>query len=138
MPIDPPSAAAALRRRALLAAAGAVALALGSAAGHAQDGLYEFISPPSASSNAVYRLNSQTGEIQGCVYQRVEGRAIGRTICYAPGSGAEAQGEGVYALHASNLEKESGVVRVELTTGAIAYCWVDFKGEQTVCTEQSE
>jgi len=138
MPIDPLSAAATLRRHALLTGAGAVALALGSAAGHAQDGLYEFISPPSTSSNAVYRLNSETGEIQGCIYERVEGRAIGQTVCYAPGSGAEAPGGGLYALHASNLEKESGVVRVNLATGGVAFCWIDFKGEQTVCTEQVE
>lgn len=140
MPNHQLSPAAAPRRRALLAGAAAAALAFGAAAGHAQDAesVYHFISPPSASSNAVYRLNASTGEIQGCVYQRVEGRSIGETVCYASGSGAEAQGEGAYALHASNLEKESGVIRVDQATGAIAYCWVDFKGEQTVCTEAAE
>lgn len=129
---------AALRRLALMGGAvGAVALALSAAAGAAQEALYEFISPPSKSSNAVFRLNSETGEVQGCVYRRVEGRDIGEAVCYPSGDGATAQGEGAYGLHANNLEKEGGVIRVNFTTGAVSYCWVDFGAERTVCTQQT-
>jgi hypothetical protein len=137
MPINPFRPAATPRCFALMAAAGAAALAL-SAAAHAQDNAYEFIAPPSKASNAIYALNNRTGEIRGCIYQRVEGQTIGEAVCYESGSGASAQGEGAYGLYANNLEKEGGVIRVNFATGAVAYCWIDFKGEQTVCTEQAE
>ena len=54
------------------------------------------------------------------------------------GGGAEGQGEGLYALHANNHETETGVVRVNLATGAVAHCWVAFNANQTVCTDQAE
>jgi len=135
MPIKSFRFAARARCLALMAGAGAAVLALSAA--QAQDNAYDFIAPPSKASNAIYALNSKTGEVRGCIYQRVEGQTIGEAVCYEAGSGAGAQGMGAYGLYANNLEKEGGVIRVNFLTGAVAYCWIDFKPKQTVCTAEA-
>lgn len=136
MPINSLRPVARPCRFGLMAGAVAAALAL-SAAARAQESSYEFMAPPSKASNAIYALDSQTGEIHGCIYQRAEEKTIGEAVCYASGSGAGAQGEGTYGLYTNNLETEGGVIRVNFDTGAVAYCWIDFKSDRTVCTAEA-
>jgi len=57
---------------------------------------------------------------------------IGVTLCYQPGEGAGPQAPGEYALVASRHEREGGVFRVDLRTGAMSICYV--LNDLVVCT----
>ncbi|MDB5643199.1 MAG: uncharacterized protein JWN07_2516, partial [Hyphomicrobiales bacterium] len=81
--------------------------------------------------NRVYRLDKATGEIGACQYGLKE-NYIGVTLCYPPGEGAVAQASSEYGMIASRHEREGGVFRVELRTGAMSICYV--LNDQVVCT----
>jgi hypothetical protein len=106
---------------AALLAAGAPALAAN----------FEFLAAPEIDLNRVYRLDRATGEVGACQYG-LKDNSIGVTLCYQPGEGAGPQAPSEYSLVASRHEREAGVFRVDLRTGAMSICYVlnDF----VVCT----
>lgn len=108
----------------------AVALVL--VAGAAQAANYDFLAAPETDLNRVYRLDRGTGEIGACQYGLKEGSSVGVTLCYPPGEGAGAQAPSDYALIASRHEREGGVFRVDLRTGAMSICYV--LNQAVVCT----
>ena len=106
--------------------------ALGAGAGTALAAAnYEFLAAPEIDLNRVYRLDKATGEIGACQYGLKE-NSIGVTLCYQPGEGAVAQAPSEYGLISSRHEREGGVFRVDLRTGAMSICYV--LNDQVVCT----
>lgn len=117
-------------------------------AGLARAGTYEFLAAPETDLNRVYRVDRLTGEVGACQYglkelgaktdtQKSEGpkdpgAQIGLTLCYKPGEGASAQPPSEYSLVASRHDREGGVFRVDLRTGAMSICYV--LNEAVVCT----
>ena len=93
---------------------------------------YEFLAAPEIDLNRVYRLDKATGEIGVCQYGLKDGAPVGVTLCYPPGEGAKAQAPSEYGLVASRHEREGGVFRVDLRTGAMSICYV--LEEAAVCT----
>jgi hypothetical protein len=108
------------------------ALALLLASGAAQAANYEFLAAPETDLNRVYRLDKATGEIGACQYGLKDGGSVGVTLCYGPGEGAGPQSPSDYSLVASRHEREGGVFRVDLRTGAMSICYV--LNEAVVCT----
>ena len=103
------------------------------AAAPALAGQYEFAPAPQTDINRIYRLDRATGEVAVCQYGLTEG-SIGVTLCYPPGEGAGQQETSEYALVASRHEREQGIFRVNLRTGAMSVCYV--LDDKVVCTPQ--
>ena len=111
------------------------ALALVGAAGAVQAASnYDFLAAPETDLNRVFRLDKATGEVGACQYGLKEG-TIGVTLCYPPGEGATAMQQSEYGLVASRHEREGGVFRVDLRSGAMSICYV--LNDATVCTPPS-
>ena len=111
------------------------ALALVCAAGVASAASnYDFLAAPETDLNRVFRLDKATGEIGACQYGLKEG-TIGVTLCYPPGEGATAMQQSEYGLVASRHEREGGVFRVDLRSGAMSICYV--LNDAVVCTPPS-
>jgi len=91
---------------------------------------YDFLSPPNADTNRLYRVNIKTGEMGACWYGR--DKHIGYTDCRSVGEGAGPQKSGRYKLFATHFDSEKGVFRVDTNSGAMSLCWVR-RGE-LVCT----
>ena len=108
----------------LLGAAGALAVAN-----------FEFMAAPQTDLNRVYRVDKSTGEVAACQYGLKEG-TVGVTLCYPPGDGAGAQSPSEYGLVSSRHEREAGIFRVDLRTGAMSICYV--LSEMVVCTPQGK
>jgi hypothetical protein len=108
----------------MLPAAGAVA----------GEGLYEFEIPTSPESNAIYRLNSATGEINICYWAKVEGNSVGKIECGAAGQNAGPQRPGVYGALRSPYKTETGVFRFDKLSGKVWLCFLD--NGKTVCAAQ--
>lgn len=104
--------------------------AAGGVSAPAASGDYEFL-PPSGSMLRIYRVNRATGEMGACEFLAKPG-TVGSTVCYPAGDGAGAQPAGVYALVASNLSSEGGIIRVNRQTGDVSICYVLNNG--VVCT----
>lgn len=115
-----------LARTVLALAFSAVASTLAVAASN-----YEFLAAPETDLNRVYRLDKATGEIGACQYGLKEG-SVGATLCYPPGEGATAMQQSEYGLVASRHEREGGVFRVNLRSGAMSICYV--LNDSVVCT----
>jgi hypothetical protein len=115
----------------------AVAAAFSSAA-KAGEALYEFEIPNSPEINAIYRLNSATGEVTMCYWAKVEGTTIGKTVCDPSGENAGPQKPGVYGLLRSPFKTETGVYRVDKIAGKVWLCFQDTGGgvNKTVCAAQ--
>ena len=96
---------------------------------------FEFMAAPQTDLNRVYRVDKSTGEVAACQYGLKEG-TVGVTLCYPPGEGATAQSPSEYALVSSRHEREAGVFRVDLRTGAMSICYV--LSEMVVCTPQGK
>lgn len=114
----------------LIRLAGAMALGL---AGPAMAAPFEFMSPPQADLNRLYRLDKMTGEVTACQYFQKEG-TLGITLCFPAGEGAGRQEPGDYGLVASRHAREGGIFRVETRTGGVSICFV--YEEKVVCTPQ--
>lgn len=100
----------------------------------AGEGLYEFEIPTSGETNAIYRLNTATGEVNFCYWAKVEGKTIGKTVCDPSGENAGPQKPGVYGLVRSPFKTETAVYRVDKIGGKIWLCFSD-QGK-TVCAAQ--
>jgi hypothetical protein len=107
------------------------ALCLGASAAFGAASNYEFLAAPETDLNRVYRLDKATGEIGACQYGLKEG-TVGVTLCYPPGEGATAQPPSEYALLASRHEREGGVFRLDMRSGAMSICYV--LNDSVVCT----
>ena len=107
----------------MAAAAATPALAAG--------GSYEFLAAPQTDLNRVYRVDRATGEVGACQYG-LKDKGVGVTLCYSAGEGAGPQTSSEYSLIASRHEREAGVFRVDLRTGAMSICYV--LDESVVCT----
>jgi hypothetical protein len=107
-----------------------LAAALASAAPAAAQ-QFQFAPAPQTDLNRVYRIDRQTGEVGACQYGLKEG-SVGVTLCFAAGEGAGAQSSSEFALVASRHEREGGIFRVDLRTGAMSVCYV--YEEKVVCT----
>ena len=96
---------------------------------------YEFLAAPETDLNRVYRLDRATGEIGACQYGLKDGSAVGVTLCFPPGEGAQAQTPSEYSLVATRHDREGGVFRVDLRTGMMSICYV--LESAVVCTPQA-
>jgi len=96
---------------------------------------FEFMAAPQTDLNRVYRVDKSTGEVAACQYGLKEG-TVGVTLCYPPGEGATAQSPSEYGLVSSRHEREAGVFRVDLRTGAMSICYV--LSDMVVCTPQGK
>ena len=96
---------------------------------------YDFLAAPQVDLNRIYRLDRATGEIGACQYG-LKDNSVGVTLCYPPGEGAGPQSPSEYGLIASRHEREAGIFRVDLRTGAISICYV--LNEAVVCTPQAK
>ena len=96
---------------------------------------FEFMAAPQTDLNRVYRVDKSTGEVAACQYGLKEG-TVGVTLCYPPGEGATAQSPSEYGLVSSRHEREAGIFRVDLRTGAMSICYV--LSELVVCTPQGK
>jgi hypothetical protein len=94
-------------------------------------GQYEFVPAPQTDLNRIYRVDRVTGEVGACQYGQKEG-TFGVTLCFAAGDGAGKQEPSEYGLVASRHEREGGVFRTDLRTGAMSVCYVF--DERVVCT----
>ena len=94
-------------------------------------GQYEFMAAPQTDLNRIYRVDKVTGEVGACQYGQKEG-TFGVTLCFAAGEGAGKQEPSEYGLVASRHDKEGGVFRTDLRTGAMSVCYVF--DERVVCT----
>ena len=102
------------------------------------EALYEFEIPNSPEINAIYRLNTATGEVNMCYWAKVEGKPIGKTICDSAGENAGPQKPGVYGLMRSPYKTETGVYRVDKISGKVWLCFQDTSTgtNKTVCAAQ--
>ena len=96
--------------------------------------VFDFLAPPSAETNRIYRVNIFSGEMGVCWYSK-KGN-IDLTECLSPGPGAGPQTRGLYTLVASNMKTERGVFRLNLISGEVSMCWV--KGDVLTCTPQAK
>ncbi len=112
-------------------AAPIMAVASLACAGAAFAANFEFLAAPEIDLNRVYRLDRATGEVGACQYG-LKDNSIGVTLCYPSGEGAGAQPPSEYGLVASRHEREAGVFRVDLRTGAMSICYV--LNDSVVCT----
>ena len=114
------------RRRIIVAGLGMIAAMPASLAAN-----YEFLAAPETDLNRVYRLDRASGEVGACQYGLKEA-SIGVTLCYPPGEGAGPQATSEYSLIASRHEREGGIFRIDIRTGAMSVCYV--LNEAVVCT----
>jgi hypothetical protein len=94
-------------------------------------GQFDFVPAPQVDLNRIYRIDRVTGEVGACQYGQKEG-SFGVTLCFPPGEGAAKQEPSEYGLVASRHEREGGVFRVDMRTGAMSICYVF--DEKVVCT----
>jgi hypothetical protein len=94
-------------------------------------GQFEFMPAPQTDLNRIYRIDRVTGEVGACQYGQKEG-TFGVTLCFPAGDGAAKQEPSEYGLIASRHEREGGVFRVDMRTGAMSVCYVF--DERVVCT----
>jgi hypothetical protein len=97
----------------------------------AEAGQFDFTPAPQSDLNRIYRIDRVTGEVGACQYGQKEG-TFGVTLCFPPGEGAGKQEPSEYGLVASRHEREGGVFRVDMRTGAMSVCYVF--DEKVVCT----
>ncbi len=114
----------------------AIVLSLG-APGHASDGLYDFASVPATDLNRVFRVDRSTGEVGACQYglgdaKGGKDKTVGVTLCYPAGEGAGPQTPSEYRLIASHHDREAGIYRVDIRSGAMSICYV--LDDSVVCT----
>jgi len=103
----------------------------------AGEGQYDFASVPATDLNRVFRVNRETGEVGACQYglgdkNSDKNRSIGVTLCYPAGEGAGPQTPSDYRLVASHHDREAGIYRVDLRSGAMSICYV--LEDTVVCT----
>ncbi len=79
---------------------------------------FEFLAPPSTSSNRIYRVDTQTGAMGVCWFNGTNTECMNGTGLAGP------QERGRYALRRSESGSEKGVFRVDLNTGATSNCWI--------------
>lgn len=101
------------------------------ATGSARAGQFDFVPAPQTDLNRIYRIDRVTGEVGACQYGQKEG-TFGVTLCFPAGEGAGKQEPSEYAIVASKHEREGGVFRVDMRTGAMSICYVF--DERVVCT----
>jgi hypothetical protein len=102
---------------------------------------YQFLAAPEIDLNRVYRVDTATGEVGACQYALANPnappeQANGVTLCYPAGQGAGAQTPSLYGLISSHHEKEAGVFRVDMRSGAMSICYV--LNNYVVCTPLSK
>jgi hypothetical protein len=85
---------------------------------------YGFRSPPSAQANRIYSVNTATGEMSACQFERPEGSLVGVTKCFAKDASAGPQKAGAYELISTLYSGETGVFRVNRDTGEMSVCYV--------------
>lgn len=102
----------------------ALASATPASAQTVSNGAYMFEAPPSAQANRVYSVNRQNGEVSACQFERPDSSQVGITRCFTRGEGAGAQANGNYALVATQYGGETGIFRVNATTGEMSVCYV--------------
>lgn len=106
-----------IRLAAALAGLGAATLQdAGSAAAQER---YEFLSPPSTTTNRIYRVDTRNGAMGVCWFNGTH------TECMTGTGLAGPQTPGSYTLKRSQSANEKGVFRVDLNTGAVSNCWIN-------------
>ena len=99
---------------------------------------FQFLAAPGIDINLLYRLDQLTGEVTACQYGSATlepaKAPYGVTFCHVAGPGATKQEPGRYELMASRHDKEAGVFRVELQSGAVSNCFLHIgkDGEKVV------
>ncbi len=94
------------------------------AQGPADGATYVFGSPPAAQANRLYSVNSRTGEVNACQFERPEGSLIGVTRCFRRDASAQAAAPGRYDIMSTRYSGETGIFRVNAVTGQMSVCYV--------------
>ena len=94
-------------------------------------GQFDFMPAPQTDLNRIYRIDRVTGEVGACQYGQKEG-TFGVTLCFPAGDGGGQLEPSEYGLISSRHEREGGVFRVDMRTGAMSVCYVF--DERVVCT----
>ncbi|MCB4767956.1 hypothetical protein LGR54_05005 [Ancylobacter sp. Lp-2] len=85
---------------------------------------YVFGSPPSVQANRLYSVNTHTGEVSACQFERPEGSVVGVTRCFPRDASAGPGEPGTYDMVSTRYSGETGVFRVNVKTGAMSVCYV--------------
>ncbi|GAB4068346.1 hypothetical protein GCM10028812_26100 [Ancylobacter sonchi] len=85
---------------------------------------YVFGSPPSVQANRLYSVNTHTGEVSACQFERPEGSVVGVTRCFPRDASAGPGESGIYDMVSTRYSGETGVFRVNVKTGAMSVCYV--------------
>lgn len=88
------------------------------------EGPYMFGSPPSVQANRLYSVNTRTGEVSACQFERPEGSVIGVTKCFPRDASAGPTEPSTYEILSTRYSGETGVFRVNTRTGAMSVCYV--------------
>lgn len=85
---------------------------------------YVFASPPAAQANRLYSVNVRTGEVNACQFERPEGSLVGVTRCFHRDASAQGTAPGRYDIMSTRYSGETGIFRVNATTGQMSVCYV--------------
>lgn len=99
---------------------------------------FKFLAPSDTEEDTLWRVDTLSGEVGMCTFEKSRRSASGVMSCLKPGSGASIQKQpGPYKLVPSNREDAKGVFRVNQRTGTMSLCYDvdDRKGHRIVCTE---
>lgn len=98
-------------------------------------GGYDFLPAPQNDLNRIYRVDRATGEVGACQYG-LKDKTVGVTLCYPAGEGAGPQSPSEYTLVSSRHEREAGVFRIDVRSGAMSICYV--LDDAVVCTPMAK
>ncbi|MCK0195586.1 hypothetical protein MWN34_01530 [Ancylobacter sp. 6x-1] len=90
-----------------------------------QPSSFDFAAPPSTQANRLYSVNTATGEVSACQFERPDGSLVGVTRCFPRDASAAAQAKlARFRLVTTNYSSETGVFRVNQDTGEMSVCYV--------------
>lgn len=105
---------------------------------HAETVQFKFLAPSDTEEDRLWRVDTLSGEVGMCTFEKSRRSASGVMVCLKRGAGASIQKQpGPYKLVPSNREDAKGVFRVNQRTGTMSLCYDvdDRKGHRIVCTE---
>ena len=84
---------------------------------------YEFLTPADTEEDRLWRVDTLSGEVGMCTFEKDRKRPRGFMKCLKAGAGASVQDQpGPYGLVRSNREDATSVFRVNRRTGTMSLC----------------
>ncbi|MCK0196172.1 hypothetical protein MWN34_04525 [Ancylobacter sp. 6x-1] len=86
---------------------------------------YVFAPPPSVQANRLYSVNTATGEVSACQFERPDDSLVGVTRCLPRDASAGPQPTPArFDIFSTHYSGETGVFRVNRDTGEMSVCYV--------------